>query len=155
FSSSRYYLHCNQIAHRDLKQSNIVHGCNEGGPESIRIVDSGFAIQSRAENGMLMTPCYTAQYVAPEVLRQGYDRSCDVWSLGVILYAMLSGQAPFPSSQEGDEEASVARRLCKGAYSMDGPVWMKISHSCQDLVRRLLHVDPHKRPTVRQITLHP
>lgn len=61
-------------------------------PDYIRVIDFGFAKQLRAENGLLMTPCYTAQYVAPEVLKkQGYDMSCDVWSLGVILYAMLSG----------------------------------------------------------------
>ncbi|KAF8367983.1 rskn-1, partial [Pristionchus pacificus] len=153
-ASTLYYLHCNQIAHRDLKPSNIMYACKEGGPESIRIVDFGFAKQSRAENGMLMTPCYTAQYVAPEVLlRQGYDRSCDVWSLGVILYAMLSGHAPFASSQD-EEESLMAKRLSEGAYSMEGAVWTKISDQAKDLVRRLLHVDPHKRPTARQIELH-
>ena len=79
-----------------------------------RICDFGFAKQLRADNGMLMTPCYTgnfqsmppqfnekmitefflaANYVAPEVLKkQGYDAACDVWSLGVLLFTMLSGQ---------------------------------------------------------------
>lgn len=61
-------------------------------PESIRICDFGFAKQIRAENGLLMTPCYTANFVAPEVLKkQGYDEACDIWSLGVILFAMLAG----------------------------------------------------------------
>lgn len=61
-------------------------------PECLRIVDFGFAKQLRAENGLLMTPCYTAQFVAPEVLkRQGYDKACDIWSLGILLYTMLSG----------------------------------------------------------------
>lgn len=61
-------------------------------PESIRIIDFGFAKQVRAGNGLLMTPCYTANFVAPEVLqRQGYDQSCDIWSLGILLYIMLSG----------------------------------------------------------------
>lgn len=65
-------------------------------PDFIRVIDFGFAKQLRAENGLLMTPCYTAQFVAPEVLKkQGYDMSCDIWSLGVILYAMLSGYATF------------------------------------------------------------
>lgn len=63
-----------------------------GQPTSLRLVDFGFAKQLRAENGMLMTPCYTANFVAPEVLkRQGYDKACDLWSMGVILFTMLSG----------------------------------------------------------------
>lgn len=63
-----------------------------GSPDGLRLVDFGFAKQLRAENGLLMTPCYTANFVAPEVLkRQGYDKACDVWSLGVLLYTMLSG----------------------------------------------------------------
>jgi p90 ribosomal S6 kinase len=46
----------------------------------------------RAENGLLMTPCYTANFVAPEVLKkQGYDEACDIWSMGVLLYTMLAG----------------------------------------------------------------
>ena len=63
-----------------------------GSPESLRICDFGFAKQLRAENGLLMTPCYTANFVAPEVLKkQGYDAACDIWSLGVLLYTMLAG----------------------------------------------------------------
>uniref|UniRef100_A0A183DMN2 Protein kinase domain-containing protein n=1 Tax=Gongylonema pulchrum TaxID=637853 RepID=A0A183DMN2_9BILA len=75
-----------------LKPSNIMYASRTADPDSIRIIDFGFAKQLRAENGLLMTPCYTAQFVAPEVLKkQGYDMSCDVWSLGVLLYTMLSG----------------------------------------------------------------
>lgn len=54
--------------HRDLKPSNILYVDETGDPESIRICDFGFAKQLRAENGLLMTPCYTANFVAPEVL---------------------------------------------------------------------------------------
>ena len=65
---------------------------DSGSPESLRIVDFGFAKQIRASNGLLMTPCYTANFVAPEVLKkQGYDAACDIWSLGVLLYTMLAG----------------------------------------------------------------
>ena len=52
---------------RDLKPSNILYADDSGNPETIRICDFGFAKQLRADNGMLMTPCYTANYVAPEV----------------------------------------------------------------------------------------
>lgn len=58
---------CGQVVHRDLKPSNILYVDESGNPESIRICDFGFAKQLRAENGLLMTPCYTANFVAPEV----------------------------------------------------------------------------------------
>lgn len=61
-----------------------------GHADAIRICDFGFAKQLRAENGLLTTPCYTAMYVAPEVLKkQGYDAACDVWSLGVLVHIKL------------------------------------------------------------------
>lgn len=56
-----------QVVHRDLKPSNILYVDKSGNAESIRICDFGFAKQLRAENGLLMTPCYTANFVAPEV----------------------------------------------------------------------------------------
>lgn len=56
-----------QVVHRDLKPSNILYVDDSGNPESIRICDFGFAKQLRANNGLLMTPCYTANFVAPEV----------------------------------------------------------------------------------------
>lgn len=56
-----------QVVHRDLKPSNILYVDDSGNPDSIRICDFGFAKQLRANNGLLMTPCYTANFVAPEV----------------------------------------------------------------------------------------
>ena len=64
------YLHQNGVVHRDLKPSNILYSDDSGNPDTIRICDFGFAKQLRADNGMLMTPCYTANYVAPEVLKK-------------------------------------------------------------------------------------
>ncbi|NXH68682.1 KS6A2 kinase, partial [Hydrobates tethys] len=61
------YLHSQGVVHRDLKPSNILYMDESGNPDSIRICDFGFAKQLRAENGLLMTPCYTANFVAPEV----------------------------------------------------------------------------------------
>ena len=57
-----------QVVHRDLQPSNILYAVEGGDPSTLRIADFGFAKQIRAENGLLMTPCYTANYVAPEVV---------------------------------------------------------------------------------------
>ena len=56
-----------QVVHRDLKPSNILYQDESGSPDKLRICDFGFAKQLKADNGMLMTPCYTANFVAPEV----------------------------------------------------------------------------------------
>ncbi|KAF3812916.1 hypothetical protein GH733_019258 [Mirounga leonina] len=109
------------VVHRDLKPSNILYVDESGNPESIRICDFGFAKQLRAENGLLMTPCYTANFVAPEVLkRQGYDAACDIWSLGVLLYTMLTGYTPFANGPDDTPEEILAR-IGSGKFSLSGP----------------------------------
>jgi serine/threonine protein kinase len=73
------------------RRKQIIKKLASGHPDSIRICDFGFAKQLRAENGLLTTPCYTAMYVAPEVLKkQGYDAACDVWSLGVLVMGVFT-----------------------------------------------------------------
>ncbi|XP_063982067.1 ribosomal protein S6 kinase 2 beta [Diachasmimorpha longicaudata] len=141
------YLHENGVVHRDLKPSNILYSKPGGDPGSLCICDLGFAKQLRAENGLLMTPCYTANFVAPEVLkRQGYDAACDIWSLGVLLYIMLAGYTPFPNSP-GDSASDILNRIGPGYVDLDTGVWSCISGEAKELVRRMLHIDPHRRPT--------
>ncbi|KAI4788645.1 hypothetical protein KUCAC02_035725, partial [Chaenocephalus aceratus] len=94
------YLHSQGVVHRDLKPSNVRYADDSGLPESIRICDFGFAKQLRAENGLLMTPCYTATFMAPE--KQGYDAACDIWSMGIMLYTMIAGFSPFASNSAKD-----------------------------------------------------
>ncbi|NXC82229.1 KS6A3 kinase, partial [Cercotrichas coryphoeus] len=165
------YLHAQGVVHRDLKPSNILYVDESGNPESIRICDFGFAKQLRAENGLLMTPCYTANFVAPEVLkRQGYDAACDIWSLGVLLYTMLTGYTPFANGPDDTPEEILAR-IGSGKFSLSGGYWNTVSDTakasifalslgrsrmdCNDLVSKMLHVDPHQRLTAAQVLSHP
>ncbi|XP_023345348.1 ribosomal protein S6 kinase 2 beta [Eurytemora carolleeae] len=149
------YLHQNGVVHRDLKPSNILYADDSGNPETIRICDFGFAKQLRADNGMLMTPCYTANYVAPEVLKkQGYDAACDVWSLGVLLYTMLAGQTPFAAGPQ-DTSEEILTRIGKGQYEINSGNWQSVSEDAKSLVRQMLELDPARRITTAQILSHP
>uniref|UniRef100_A0A4W3IDW4 Ribosomal protein S6 kinase n=1 Tax=Callorhinchus milii TaxID=7868 RepID=A0A4W3IDW4_CALMI len=149
------YLHAQGVVHRDLKPSNILYVDESGNPESIRICDFGFAKQLRAENGLLMTPCYTANFVAPEVLKkQGYDAACDIWSLGVLLYTMLTGYTPFANGPD-DTPDEILARIGSGKFSLAGGYWDTVSDMAKDLVSKMLHVDPHRRLTTAQVLQHP
>nr|KAF7439480.1 hypothetical protein H0235_001871 [Vespula pensylvanica] len=150
-----HYLHENGVVHRDLKPSNILFSKPGGDPSTLCICDLGFAKQLRAENGLLMTPCYTANFVAPEVLkRQGYDTACDIWSLGVLLYIMLAGYTPFRNSP-GDSATDILDHIGPGYIDVESGVWCQISVEAKELVKRMLHVDPNRRPTAALILKYP
>ncbi|XP_048061746.1 ribosomal protein S6 kinase alpha-2 isoform X2 [Megalobrama amblycephala] len=148
------YLHSQGVVHRDLKPSNILYVDETGDPESIRICDFGFAKQLRAENGLLMTPCYTANFVAPEVLKkQGYDAACDIWSLGILLYTMLAGFTPFANGPDDTPEEILAR-IGSGKFALAGGNWDTVSDAAKDIVTKMLHVDPHQRLTAPLVLRH-
>ncbi|XP_014771715.1 ribosomal protein S6 kinase 2 beta isoform X2 [Octopus bimaculoides] len=150
-SEAVHYLHLNGVVHRDLKPSNILYADKSGSPHALRICDFGFAKQLRADNGLLMTPCYTANFVAPEVLkRQGYDAACDIWSLGVLLYTMLAGQTPYANGPN-DTPSDILARIGGGKIKLTEGNWDCVSDAAKDLVQKMLHVDPHSRLTASEV----
>ncbi|XP_036595882.1 ribosomal protein S6 kinase alpha-6 isoform X2 [Trichosurus vulpecula] len=155
----RYGQHPNiitlkDVVHRDLKPSNILYMDDSTNADSIRICDFGFAKQLRGENGLLLTPCYTANFVAPEVLmRQGYDAACDIWSLGVLFYTMLAGYTPFANGPN-DTPEEILLRIGSGKFSLSGGNWDTVSDAAKDLLSHMLHVDPHQRYTAEQVLKH-
>ncbi|CAF1384525.1 unnamed protein product [Rotaria sordida] len=147
-------LHRNSIVHRDLQPRNIMYLDESRRPSSLRIVDFGFAKQQRAENGLLMTPCFTKEYAAPEVLsRKKYDESCDIWSLGILLYTLLSGNTPFAFDRNDSHELILARTSLKLQFT--GPTWDRVTYNAKTLVSAILDVDPKKRPTALEVCKHP
>ena len=93
----------------------------------------------------------TPYYVAPEVLKGNYDKSCDVWSLGVILFVFLCGYPPF----EGDNNKEIFRNVLKQPLTFDPADWNTISDAAKDLVSKMLEKDPAQRISAQQCLEHP
>lgn len=146
------YLHTNGIAHRDLKPENLL-SAGEGENEIIKIADFGFSKSFAGEDAeKLMTSCGSPGYVAPEILTaESYDKSVDMWSVGVIIYILLSGYPPFYA----DSAPALFKKIMDVKYDFDDSVWDDISDSAKDLIRNLLVKEPAKRFTAKQCLQHP
>jgi len=130
----------------------------------------------------MKTPCFTLNYAAPEVLKQafscsysssakltsssslsfynnsngdGYNKSCDLWSLGVILYTILCGKAPFQSNSRETNAAVIMTRIKEGEFSYTAPQWELVSDEAKNLITGLLTVDPNERLTMKNLIKHP
>ncbi len=145
------YLHNeSNIVHRDLKPENIL--CSS--PTHVKLADFGLAKIVKADG--LKTFCGTPAYFAPEVLQRRqtvagegrYGKPADIWSLGVILYILLTGKPPFDPDME---ESSKAFEV---PYESDSHIWSTMP-SAKDLVQNMLCLDARQRYTVRQACDHP
>ena len=159
------------IAHRDIKPENLLLVKDDVGDMKVKLADFGFA---KIDNGDLTTPQFTPYYVAPQVLeaqkrqreiRSGqrspsspyyYDRSCDMWSLGVILYIMLCGYPPFYSEIPSQSLSQrMKSRIMSGSFEFPEKEWDNISDDAKDLVGKLLCVDAKQRITIDLVLVHP
>jgi ribosomal protein S6 kinase alpha-5 len=163
-ASAVEHMHKRRVVHRDLKPENLIFSTNSK-DKIIKIVDFGFA-RELPDVPNLTTPCFTVQYAAPEILRHatgrngtksGYDESCDLWSLGVIMYTMLIGRAPFQPTQSStpSNTGAIMDAIMAGKISFDQPEWAGVSQQAQNCVKGLLTVDPSQRLTLNQLLAHP
>lgn len=148
--SAVQYLHENGIAHRDLKPENLL-SAGEEEDEIVKIADFGFSKNFGEDGEQLMTSCGSPGYVAPEILTaESYDKSVDMWSVGVIIYILLSGYPPFYA----DTAPALFKKIMDVKYDFDDSVWDDISDSAKDLIRHLLVKDPAQRYTAAQCLEH-
>jgi calcium-dependent protein kinase len=169
-----YCHNVQHICHRDLKASNFLF-LNSKTKTHIKIIDFGLSIhvphrRNDETNETTPTPSSTSithdrglgvmssrvgtpYYVAPEVLTQAkYTNQCDVWSIGVIAYLLLSGTLPF----QADDERQTIKLIMSSDIQVEFPLedWKDIPTQAQDFCRQLLQKEPDQRPTARDAMSH-
>uniref|UniRef100_A0A8C5FVH5 MAPK interacting serine/threonine kinase 1 n=1 Tax=Gadus morhua TaxID=8049 RepID=A0A8C5FVH5_GADMO len=172
------FLHTKGIAHRDLKLENILcEYTDRVSPVKICDFDLGSGVKLSSActpitTPELTTPCGSAEYMAPEVVEvftdeaSFYDKRCDLWSLGVILYILLSGSPPF-TGHCGSDCGWDRGEMCKtcqshlfesiqeGKYEFPERDWARISEEAKDLISKLLVRDANLRSSAAQVLQHP
>ncbi|KAL9130483.1 MAG: hypothetical protein Q9217_001355 [Psora testacea] len=139
------YLHKKHVMHRDIKPENILVGIHG----EIKISDFGWSVH--APSNRRNTMCGTLDYLPPEMIKPGsqenfYSEKVDLWSLGVLTYEFLVGEAPFE-----DTPIMTQRRISRGEMTV--PKF--VSAEAKDLIERLLVLDPEKRILLSDVQEHP
>ncbi|XP_057567707.1 serine/threonine-protein kinase D2 isoform X2 [Hippopotamus amphibius kiboko] len=142
------HLHFKNIVHCDLKPENVLLSSADPFPQ-VKLCDFGFA-RIIGEKSFRRSVVGTPAYLAPEVLlNQGYNRSLDMWSVGVIMYVSLSGTFPF------NEDEDIKDQIQNAAFMYPACPWSCISAGAIDLINNLLQVKMRKRYSVDKSLSHP
>ncbi|XP_023037994.1 serine/threonine-protein kinase D2 [Piliocolobus tephrosceles] len=142
------HLHFKNIVHCDLKPENVLLASADPFPQ-VKLCDFGFA-RIIGEKSFRRSVVGTPAYLAPEVLlNQGYNRSLDMWSVGVIMYVSLSGTFPF------NEDEDINDQIQNAAFMYPASPWSLISAGAIDLINNLLQVKMRKRYSVDKSLSHP
>ncbi|CAE7354395.1 fhkE [Symbiodinium sp. KB8] len=150
------FIHSKGVVHRDLKPENLLLDCADEKRALVKLADFGLSHLLGPGTTHMTTVCGTWAYSAPEVRinRQKYTHKVDTWSLGVIMFVVLSGYHPFDPDGVAPEE-ELQRNIKYGNVDFDDDVWTGVSGAAQDLIRRLLVVDPRRRYDTGDILAHP
>ena len=142
--SSIKYIHKKKITHRDIKPENILLTQNN---QKLKLIDFGLA-NNYSNNDLLSTSCGSPCYAAPEmVLGKKYKGiQIDIWSSGIVLYAMLCGYLPF----EDDTDENIYRNVILGKFDLPN----RLSYHSKDLIKKILEVNPNKRIKLNDIFQH-
>ena len=144
------YCHKNGICHRDLKPENLLYlkkGNENNNP--LKVIDFGLSREMNL-NKLLSSKVGTAYYVSPEILAGKYNEKCDIWSAGVILYVLLSGDPPF----NGPSDGVIYSKIKKMKFSFPPEKWDKISTDAKDLLSHML-LPEKERYSAEEVLAHP
>ena len=142
------YLHDQGIVHRDIKPENLLFETSEE-DASIKLIDFGLSRRHEEGETPMSNPVGTAYYMSPELLKGKYDRSCDLWAVGVVTYILLCGFPPY----NGSSDEIIQKTIRKGKLTFSGN-WLYKSDQAIDFVKCLLRRD-QKRYTAKEALAHP
>ena len=144
------YCHKMNIIHRDIKPENIMITSREkNGCLQVKLIDFGTAkiFEKGHQENKYVGSSY---YMAPEIIKRKYDEKCDLWSIGVILYILLTGRPPF----DGNDDEEILENVKKGVYDKWSYPFPLLSSQAKDLIVKLLQYDPKKRLSAEQALEH-
>ena len=135
------YCHANNVCHRDLKPENFLFESSDMDSD-IKVIDFGLSkiLDHSTKLQRMKTKAGTPYYISPEVLTGNYDKQCDMWSAGCIMYILLCGYPPF----YGDDDQEILRMVKKGAFDFDGEEWDEVCMEAKDLIKKLI-AKPERR----------
>ncbi|KAL6574679.1 hypothetical protein OROMI_011964 [Orobanche minor] len=140
----------NNLIHRDLKPQNLLLS-TDGGNSVLKIADFGFA-RSLQPRGLAETLCGSPLYMAPEIMQlQKYDAKADLWSVGAILFQLVTGKTPFT----GNNQIELLQNIIKSTELQFPSKAMDLDPHCMDLCRKLLRRNPVERLTFEEFFNHP
>ena len=118
----------------------------------IKLIDFGCSkLFSKKANQKISGIIGTSLYCSPEVINNLYDEKCDEWSCGVMMYLLLTGEAPF----QGDTEEEIFKKIKKCKYDLNLPKFNEVSDNCKDLIKKLIEPDINKRIKASEALKHP
>ncbi|CAI5990377.1 unnamed protein product [Closterium sp. NIES-64] len=137
------------VIHRDLKPENFLFA-NKSETADLKATDFGLSYFFKPGE-YLSDVVGSPYYVAPEVLRRRYNEKADVWSMGVIIYILLSGVPPFWA----ETEQGIFEAVLRGELDFESDPWPSISEDSKDLIRHMCCLDPKKRYSAYDVLCHP
>uniref|UniRef100_A0A6A7G4F7 Calcium/calmodulin-dependent protein kinase type IV isoform X1 n=1 Tax=Hirondellea gigas TaxID=1518452 RepID=A0A6A7G4F7_9CRUS len=149
-ASALQHIHACGITHRDLKPENILLTSKDVNA-NIKVGDFGLSTIIQDKSGLMKTVCGTWAYCAPEVIRRvEYTLAVDIWTLGLLMFILLSGYHPFDLF--GDlNEAELITKIQSCDYNFDDPIWDDVSAAAKDIISNLLQVAPEKRMSLEKL----